>query len=101
MIRTIYPEEVFYKHFPHIYGLGIWSTNKFGERLIGHGGGVPGFLCDMYWNVTNNRGFIMLSNHCNPGSPTNNIALLRLYPKFHIIRTTIGKIIMDKINDSE
>jgi CubicO group peptidase (beta-lactamase class C family) len=100
MINTIYSEEVFYSHLPHVYGLGIWSTDKFGERLFGHGGGNPGYLCDMYWNLTTKRGFIMFSNHCNPGCPTNNLARLRIYPKFHIIRTKLGETIMNKINNN-
>ena len=101
MINTIYPEEVFSEYFPHVYGLVFWETEKFGEKLIGHGGGAPGYLCDMYMNTSSKRGFIMFSNHCNPGSPAYNLAYLRLYPKILMIRTTIGKIIMDKINNQE
>ena len=101
MINTIYPEEVFSEYFPHVYGLVFWETEKFGEKLIGHGGGAPGYLCDMYMNASSKKGFIMFSNHCNPGSPAYNLAYLRLYPKIHIIRTTLGKIIMDRINDRE
>jgi CubicO group peptidase (beta-lactamase class C family) len=99
MFDNIYPEEVFSEYFPHVYGLVFWETEKFGEKLIGHGGGAPGYLCDMYMNISTNKGFIMFSNHCNPGSPAYNLAYIRLYPKIHIIRTTIGKIIMDRINN--
>lgn len=101
MIDTIYPEELYSKYFPHVYGLGIWSTEKFGEKLFGHGGGAPGYLCDMYMNITSKKGFIMFSNHCNPGSPQYNLAFLRLYPKIHIIRLKIGMLILDRINNRE
>jgi CubicO group peptidase (beta-lactamase class C family) len=99
MINTIYPEEMYPTFLPHVYGLGVLSTKKFGEKLVGHGGGAPGYLCDMYMNTTSRKGFIMFSNHCNIGSPTNPLAALRLYPKTHIVRTKIGQLIMEEIND--
>jgi CubicO group peptidase (beta-lactamase class C family) len=100
MINGKYPEEVFPNYFPHTYGLGIWFTEKFGEKLIGHGGGAPGYLCDMYMNNTSKRGFIMFSNHCNPGSPAYTINCIRTYPKIHMIRTKLGEIIINKINNN-
>ena len=101
MIDSIYPEEIYSEYFPHVYGLGIWSTEKYGEKLIGHGGGAPGYLCDMYMNVSSRKGFIMFSNHCNPGSPAYMLNYLRLYPKIHIVRILIGKIILDRLNNQK
>jgi len=61
MHNTIYPDDLYPKYHPYIHGFAWFSTEEYGERLLGHGGGAVGYDCMIAMNKTTNTGIIFLS----------------------------------------
>ena len=61
MHNTIYPDEIYTKWHPYTHGFAWYSTEEYGEELMGHGGGAVGYDCMIVMNKTTKTGIVLLS----------------------------------------
>jgi CubicO group peptidase (beta-lactamase class C family) len=56
---------------PHLdkYGYGWMIDSAYGKKMVGHGGGIPGFVSDILRVPEDQTCVIVLDNHPSPASP--------------------------------
>jgi len=63
---------------PGTYGLGVRITTYRGSKIVGHGGGIDGFISAMAWLPNDRIGVVVLSNRSGSANPVPTIVQYRV-----------------------